>query len=118
MKLTLVPDELEDEDMMEMLAAGLLRLIVVDDWKAKLWSGILPNIQLRPELAVRSGAKDAQSRRGGVTVDADGDAGTAPPSVAVSVDRKTLGPLITPHGFHRPPADDPIGLAIQVSTRD
>jgi membrane-bound lytic murein transglycosylase MltF len=57
MKLTLVPDELEDEDMMEMVAAGLLRLIVVDDWKAKLWAVILPNIQLRPELALRKGAK-------------------------------------------------------------
>ena len=30
MKLT-VPDELEDEDMMEMVSAGLLRVIVVDD---------------------------------------------------------------------------------------
>jgi membrane-bound lytic murein transglycosylase MltF len=57
MRLTLVPDELEDEDMMEMLAAGLLRLIIVDDWKAKLWSGILPQIQLRPTLALRTGAK-------------------------------------------------------------
>jgi membrane-bound lytic murein transglycosylase MltF len=57
MKLTLVPDELEDEDMMEMVAAGLLRLIVVDDWKAKLWAEILPNIQLRPGLALRTGAK-------------------------------------------------------------
>jgi membrane-bound lytic murein transglycosylase MltF len=54
--LILVPDELEDEDMMEMLAVGLLRLIVVDDWKAKLWAEILPNIQLRPGLALRTGA--------------------------------------------------------------
>ena len=58
MKLTLVPDELEDEDMMEMVSAGLLRVIVVDDWKAKLWAVILPKIQLRPELALRTGAKD------------------------------------------------------------
>jgi hypothetical protein len=57
MKLTLVPDELEDEDMIEMVAAGLLRLIVVDEWKAKLWAEILPNIQLRPALALRTGAK-------------------------------------------------------------
>ena len=57
MKLTLVPDELEDEDMMEMVSAGLLRVIVVDDWKAKLWAVILPKIQLRPELALRTGAK-------------------------------------------------------------
>ena len=34
-KLVLVPDALEDEDMMEMLSAGLLEVIVVDDWKAK-----------------------------------------------------------------------------------
>jgi ABC-type amino acid transport substrate-binding protein len=31
--LVLVPDALEDEDMMEMLNAGLLEAIVVDDWK-------------------------------------------------------------------------------------
>jgi membrane-bound lytic murein transglycosylase MltF len=56
MKLTLVPDELEDEDMMEMLAAGVLRIIVVDDWKAKIWAEIIPNLQLRPGLALRRGA--------------------------------------------------------------
>ena len=38
MKLSLVPDALEDEDMMDMLAAGLSAVIVVDDWKAKLWA--------------------------------------------------------------------------------
>jgi membrane-bound lytic murein transglycosylase MltF len=52
MKLTLVPDALEDEDMMEMLGAGLLGLIVVDDWKAKLWAGLLPHIEPRPEFAL------------------------------------------------------------------
>ena len=57
MKLTLVPDELEDEDLMEMVAAGLVRTIVVDDWKARLWAEILPKIQLRPALALRTGAK-------------------------------------------------------------
>jgi ABC-type amino acid transport substrate-binding protein len=39
-KLVLVPDALEDEDMMEMLNAGLLEIIVVDDWKAKMWAQI------------------------------------------------------------------------------
>ena len=52
MKLTLVPDALEDEDMMDMLAAGLLRLTVVDDWKAQLWAGVVPKIKPRPELAL------------------------------------------------------------------
>jgi membrane-bound lytic murein transglycosylase MltF len=52
MKLTLVPDALEDEDLMEMLGAGLVGVIVVDDWKAKLWAGLLPHIEPRPELAL------------------------------------------------------------------
>ena len=63
MKLTLVPDELEDEDLMEMVAAGLVRIIVVDDWKARLWAEILPKIQLRPALALRTGAKTAWATR-------------------------------------------------------
>ncbi len=50
MTLTLVPEALEDEDMMEMLGAGLLQLIVVDDWKARLWAGLIPDIEPRPEL--------------------------------------------------------------------
>jgi membrane-bound lytic murein transglycosylase MltF len=52
MSLTLVPDALEDEDMMEMLGAGLLKLIVVDDWKAKAWAGLVPKIVPRPDLAL------------------------------------------------------------------
>src|SRR4029453_14209745 len=34
--LRLLPDALEDEDMMEMLNAGLIRIMVVDQWKADL----------------------------------------------------------------------------------
>ena len=52
MTLALVPEALEDEDMMDMLGAGLLKLIVVDDWKAALWSGVLPKIKPRPDLAL------------------------------------------------------------------
>ena len=52
MKLVLVPDALEDEDMMEMLGAGLLEIVVVDDWKAKLWSQFVPKIAPRPDLAL------------------------------------------------------------------
>jgi membrane-bound lytic murein transglycosylase MltF len=51
-KLTLIPDALEDEDMMEMLGAGLLKLIVVDDWKAKIWAGFVPKIKPRADLAL------------------------------------------------------------------
>jgi membrane-bound lytic murein transglycosylase MltF len=53
MTLTPVPDALEDEDMMDMLGVGLLRLIVVDDWKAKLWAGLLrKRIEPRLDLAL------------------------------------------------------------------
>ena len=52
MKLVLVPDALEDEDMMEMLGAGLLELIVVDDWKANLWAQFVPKITPRPDIAL------------------------------------------------------------------
>jgi len=56
-KLLLVPDALEDEDMMEMLNAGLLEIIVVDDWKAKMWAPILPKIKVNEQVAVREGGK-------------------------------------------------------------
>jgi membrane-bound lytic murein transglycosylase MltF len=52
--IVLVPDALEDEDLMEMLDAGLLDAIVVDDWKARIWAQVLPKIKLHPDAAVRS----------------------------------------------------------------
>jgi membrane-bound lytic murein transglycosylase MltF len=54
-RLKLVPDALEDEDLMDMLAVGLVRLIVVDDWKAELWAGMNPKLKPRPDLALARG---------------------------------------------------------------
>ena len=51
------PDALEDEDLLEMLNAGLLAVIVVDDWKAKMWAQILPKIKVNEQAAVREGGK-------------------------------------------------------------
>jgi membrane-bound lytic murein transglycosylase MltF len=56
-QLVLVPDALEDEDMMQMLDAGLIELMVVDDWKAHMWSLVLPNVRVRPDLVLRTDAK-------------------------------------------------------------
>ena len=56
-RLVLVPDALEDEDMMEMLDTGLLELIVVDDWKARMWAQVLPKIKVRNDLVLRPEAK-------------------------------------------------------------
>lgn len=55
--IVLVPDSLEDEDMMEMLNAGLLQAIVVDDWKARLWAPVLPKLKLRTDIVLRDGGR-------------------------------------------------------------
>jgi len=50
-----MPDALEDEDMLEMLNAGLFDFIVVDSWKAKLWAEVSPQIKVRDDIVLRSG---------------------------------------------------------------
>ena len=57
MRLVLLPDALEDEDALEMLNAGTLQILVVDDWKARIWAQILKRIKVRDDLAVREGSK-------------------------------------------------------------
>ena len=55
MKLVLVPDALEDEDLMEMVNAGILQFIVVDDYLAKMWAQVLPKVKVNEQVAVREG---------------------------------------------------------------
>jgi membrane-bound lytic murein transglycosylase MltF len=55
MKLVFVPDALEDEDMLEMVNAGILEAVVVDDWMATMWKGVLPRIQVNAQAVVRDG---------------------------------------------------------------
>jgi membrane-bound lytic murein transglycosylase MltF len=57
MQIVFVPDALEDEDMMDMLNAGLLQSIVVDDWKARMWTQVMPKVKPRTDLVLREGAK-------------------------------------------------------------
>ena len=45
---------LEDEDLLEMVNAGLIPLIVVDDFLAKFWSQIFKNIILYPKIALNT----------------------------------------------------------------
>jgi membrane-bound lytic murein transglycosylase MltF len=56
-KLVPVPDALEDEDMMEMVNAGVLEAIVVDDWLARMWAQVLPQLKINEGAVVRSGGK-------------------------------------------------------------
>jgi membrane-bound lytic murein transglycosylase MltF len=53
MTLNLVPEALEDEDMMEMANAGLIDVLVVDDWKARMWRTVLPRIVVRDDIVLR-----------------------------------------------------------------
>ncbi len=52
-ELVPLPDALEDEDKLEMLNAGILDIVVVDEWLARLWRGLLPKITVHEHLAVR-----------------------------------------------------------------
>ena len=53
-KITELPDELEDEDALEMLNAGLFEFMVVDDWMARMWAQVLPKVKVREDLVIRA----------------------------------------------------------------
>jgi membrane-bound lytic murein transglycosylase MltF len=57
--LQLVPanENLEDEDLLEMLNAGLIPAIVMDSHKAHFWEQVLDNIRIQKRLILRDGAK-------------------------------------------------------------
>jgi membrane-bound lytic murein transglycosylase MltF len=59
------PENLEDEDLLEMLSAGLVKILVVDSHKAKFWKQIFTSLTLHPELAVRTGGDIAWAIRKG-----------------------------------------------------
>ena len=54
-KLTAVPEDLGDEDLLQMVNAGLLPAIVVNDWTAKLWDKLLSRIQVHSNITVATG---------------------------------------------------------------
>jgi len=46
--------ELLSEDILEMVNAGILAITVVDDYKARLWAQVLPNIRVLDDVKTRS----------------------------------------------------------------
>src|SRR3954470_11899806 len=52
-RLVEADEHLEDEDLLDMLNAGLIPLVVVDDHKAGLWARVLPRIAVHEDLAGR-----------------------------------------------------------------
>ncbi len=55
-KITLADEHLEDEDILELMHAGVVSITVVDAYIAKLWAAVLPNIRPRLDLIIRKDA--------------------------------------------------------------
>ena len=49
------PGNLEDDDLLEMVNAGLIPAIVVDDYMAAFWKKVFPNLTVHNDIAVRLG---------------------------------------------------------------
>ncbi len=54
---------LEDEDLLEMVNAGLLEWVVVDDYKALIWADIFENLTVREDIVLRDGGQIAVAIR-------------------------------------------------------
>jgi membrane-bound lytic murein transglycosylase MltF len=50
------PENLEDDDLLEMVNAGLISTIVVDDYLAKFWSQIFTKMHVNTRAQLRTGA--------------------------------------------------------------
>ena len=57
------PDVLEDDDILEMVNAGLAQITIVDDFLADFWKQIFTNIKVHDGAAVRTGGKLAVAFR-------------------------------------------------------
>ena len=62
-KLIPADDLLEDEDLLEMVNAGLIPMIVMDSHKAQFWTQIFKKIQVHAEISVRTGGEIAWAFR-------------------------------------------------------
>ena len=63
MNLVLADEIFEDEDLLEMVNAGLIPMIVMDSHKAEFWEQIFDHIKVHPDIAVRSGGEIAWAFR-------------------------------------------------------
>ncbi len=57
------PDVLEDDDVLEMVNAGLAPITVVDDYLAEFWSQVFTNITVHRDIPLRSGGRLAVAFR-------------------------------------------------------
>ena len=62
-KLVPADELLEDEDLLEMLNAGLIPMVVIDSHKGRFWAQIFKDLTLHPEIKLRTGGKIAWAIR-------------------------------------------------------
>lgn len=58
-----MPGSLEDDDLIEMVNAGLLPWAIVDDYKPQLWEGVFTDLVVRDDLVFRKGGRTAWALR-------------------------------------------------------
>jgi membrane-bound lytic murein transglycosylase MltF len=56
-KLVTADEMFEDEDLLEMVNAGLIPMIFMDSHKSQLWVKVFDNIRMHPEITVRTGGQ-------------------------------------------------------------
>ena len=54
---------LEAEDLLEVVNAGMIGMTVLDDYKARFWAGVFPEITVREDLVINEGGSIAWATR-------------------------------------------------------
>ncbi|GIR72371.1 MAG: hypothetical protein CM15mP74_36220 [Halieaceae bacterium] len=62
-RIEAVDESLEDEDLIEMVDAGLLPWAVVDSYKPQMWQEVFTHITVREDLILREGGRLAWAIR-------------------------------------------------------
>jgi membrane-bound lytic murein transglycosylase MltF len=57
------PEVFEDDDLLEMVNAGLLPITIVDDYLARFWSKVFTGLTVHPDVSVRKGGVLAVAMR-------------------------------------------------------
>ena len=63
LRLEAAPENLEDDDLLEMVNAGLVPATVVDNYLAEYWKQVFPTLTVHEDLALRTGGELAVAIR-------------------------------------------------------
>lgn len=61
--IRLADEILEAEDLLEMVNGGIFPITVMDDYKARFWASVFPNINVREDLPINEGGSIAWAMR-------------------------------------------------------